>query len=107
MSIVNEISEKLNYSVLSVTKEENNGVIRFIECVNESSAIITDSFHATVFSILFNKPFVTFLQRDAGIERILSLNNTFNIGNRLYRYSEKEKIKSNETLSILNPLNVY
>lgn len=38
----------------------NCGPIEFIKFVNESSTIFTDSFHGTVFSLIFNKPFYVF-----------------------------------------------
>ena len=99
--IANKISEKLNFDILSVTINENNGVTKFIEYLSKSSAIITDSFHGTIFSILFNKPFLTFLIKETEEERLLSLNNTFNLGNRLFKYSDKEKLKNNIILKLL------
>ena len=47
--------------------------------------VITDSFHGTVFAILFNKPFFVFGNKTRGTSRFNSLLNTFNLANH---YSE-------------------
>lgn len=45
--------------------------------------IITDSFHGTVFSILFNKPFLSIVNLDRGASRFYSLLKLFNLEDRL------------------------
>lgn len=45
--------------------------------------VITDSFHGTVFSILFNKPFVVLNNKGRGTARLNSLLKMFNIQNRI------------------------
>lgn len=47
--------------------------------------VITDSFHGTVFAILFNKPFFVFGNKTRGTSRFNSLLNTFNLAKH---YSE-------------------
>lgn len=49
----------------------------------EAQMVITDSFHACVFSILFNKPFWVVENKKRGIARIKSLLETFSLGNRI------------------------
>jgi len=39
------------------------GPREFIDYINSANAVFTDSFHGTIFSILFNTPFVTFKRR--------------------------------------------
>ena len=51
---------------------------------NHSKAIFTDSFHGTVFSIIFKKPFITMKNYKRGGERFLSLLNPINLTNRLF-----------------------
>lgn len=50
--------------------------------------VVTDSFHACVFSILFNKPFIAIGNIQRGISRFSSLLNMFNLQDRLI--DEKE-----------------
>ena len=51
--------------------------------------IITDSFHGTVFSIIFNKPFIVVANKGRGLSRFTSLLKKFGLENRLI-YSIKE-----------------
>lgn len=45
--------------------------------------IFTDSFHGTVFSILFNKPFLVIMNKRRGSDRFNSLLNCFGLNGRL------------------------
>jgi exopolysaccharide biosynthesis predicted pyruvyltransferase EpsI len=45
--------------------------------------VITDSFHGTVFSILFNIPFLAIGNKNRGLARFQSLLNMFNLSDRL------------------------
>lgn len=49
----------------------------------DASLIVTDSFHACVFSILFNKTFLVFPNETRGTARIQSLLSSFNMNNRM------------------------
>lgn len=55
----------------------------WIDAFHRSDFIITDSFHGTVFSILFNKPFLSVVNYDRGASRFYSLLNKFNLEGRL------------------------
>ncbi len=54
--------------------------------------MITDSYHGTVFSIIFKKPFITFINNKRGNIRFFSLNQTLNLGNRFIDKNEFIKI---------------
>ena len=49
----------------------------------DAKLVVTDSFHACVFSILFNKPFFVIGNANRGMSRFTSLLNTFKLSNRL------------------------
>lgn len=49
----------------------------------KANFIITDSFHGTVFSILFNKPFLAVVNYDRGASRFYSLLKKLNLESRL------------------------
>lgn len=51
----------------------------------DAEFVITDSFHASVFSILFNKPFLVIKNKSRGVARIESLLNEFEIPNRVVK----------------------
>ena len=55
----------------------------WIKGFHEADFIITDSFHGTVFSILFNKPFVAIVNNSRGASRFRSLLEIFDLKNRL------------------------
>ena len=97
---INQINTIYKYKIFWV--KEN--IRDFIYGIYYSKAIITDSFHGTIFSIIFNKPFIAFLNEGTGVERFISLKGIFDIGNRLY------DIQSNKTIpniSLLEkPLNL-
>ena len=64
----------------------------WLSAFQSSSFVITDSFHGTVFSIIFNKPFIVIGNEYRGLSRIHSLLKLFNIENRLVSNFEKEYI---------------
>ena len=57
--------------------------------MNISEAIITDSFHGTVFSIIFNRPFLTIGNKTRGETRIHSLLNLLGLQSRCVDGSRK------------------
>lgn len=74
---LNDKSDSLTYSF---------GPSEFVYLFHHTSLVFTDSFHACVFSILFNKPFLVFdrnnlneINMNSRIETLLSL---FNLSNR-------------------------
>lgn len=54
----------------------------------DAEFVVTDSFHACVFSILFGKPFVVVGNKERGMARFESLLRTFGLGNRLVNCME-------------------
>lgn len=49
----------------------------------DAEFVITDSFHACVFSILFKKPFIVYGNKDRGLSRFTSLLNMFGLQDRI------------------------
>ncbi|NJA05740.1 polysaccharide pyruvyl transferase family protein [Methylococcaceae bacterium WWC4] len=58
-------------------------VTRWIRGFYDAKFVITDSFHGTVFSILFNKPFLVVDNKNRGTARFLSLLNAFGLQGRI------------------------
>lgn len=95
--IVALIKKGLNlkpFTVMPAAKFENVGNKRLKDCVlpsvtawirgfMDAEYIITDSFHGTVFSIIFNKPFIAIANRQRGITRFTSLLKMFGLESRL------------------------
>lgn len=61
----------------------NVGVENWLLAFKYCDYIITDSFHGTVFSILFKKPFVVLINKQRGATRFTSLLNMFDLGDRI------------------------
>lgn len=58
----------------------------------DAKIIITDSFHACVFSIIFNKPFICIGNKDRGMSRFYSLLSIFGLQNRLVDISNVDRL---------------
>ena len=60
----------------------NAGPKEFVKLIAEAEYVVTNSFHATVFSIIFNKKFSVFYKY-SNISRISDILNTLGIGKQL------------------------
>lgn len=71
------------------------GPAEFISLVKHADYVLTDSFHATVFSLIYHKQFVAFPRGNAkGMEsRLLSLTRIFECEERFCNVDEKERYK--------------
>ena len=58
----------------------------------DADFVVTDSFHGTVLSILFNKPFVSLLNSGRGAARFYSILREFGLENRLITEYDEAKI---------------
>ena len=97
-----ESSSKLKYKIFKLDLNESYYIENFLFGINISQAVITDSFHGTVFSIIFNKPFISFLNRKRGKGRFDSLKEIFNLENRIL---DINVLNPNINL-LLKPLNI-
>ena len=74
-------------------------VEKWIAGFRDAKLIITDSFHACVFSIIYNKPFVVIGNKERGMSRFVSLLKEFHIEDRLVcEVNEIDKIQNLLTL---------
>lgn len=58
-------------------------VEKWLRAFHDAEFIITDSFHACAFSIIFNKPFIVYGNKERGFARFESLLNMFGLEDRL------------------------
>lgn len=71
-------------------------VEQWLSNICKSKLVITDSFHACVFSILFNTPFVVWTNEERGNTRVESLLNMFDLQDRIVKsYSDFKRVKDN------------
>ena len=87
--VVNAIAKKTGYSVVNGNRVAGGSdkvfpsVDDWIQNINRAAFVVTDSFHGTVFSILFNKPFIAIGNVNRGMNRFLSLLGMFDLQERL------------------------
>ena len=81
--VIKEASKKFNYKIYRHNIKKGDYIESFIFGISNCQAVITDSFHGTAFSINFNKPFLSFINRLRGKARFDSLKEIFNLGNRI------------------------
>lgn len=71
---IKEIKSKKYFSVEDIFTPNGYASVReFVRLIRNASIVITDSFHGTVFSILFNTPFYSVSLKDKGDDRIQNL----------------------------------
>lgn len=61
------------------------GPAEFVGLFANASYVVTDSFHGTIFSIQFHKPFYTYIAIEKSSSRISSLLNKLNLSKRILR----------------------
>lgn len=95
--LINYVGERFGYEVFSAhqkTKPDANTIKNIEDCIfpkvttwlnafKQAEFVITDSFHGTVFSILFNKPFLVIANINRGKSRFDSLLELYGLQDRL------------------------
>lgn len=66
-------------------------VENWIQGFYDADFVITDSFHACAFSIIFNKPFIVYGNASRGLARFKSLLSIFNLSNRFITSTDDYK----------------
>lgn len=93
-NIINKIAKKLGLDVkcsnsdvenlqLEPTQRVQPPIEDWLQGIRDANFVVTDSFHACVFSIIFNKPFIVIANKDRGIARYQTLLSLFNLEKRI------------------------
>lgn len=89
ISILKKVAERLSLNEYNILKEfDSNAFVypsveKWLSCYASASFIVTDSFHGTVFAILFNVPFVVVINEKRGSARFETLLDTFKLKDRV------------------------
>lgn len=108
-AFVNTISKEKNLKSFTVNSrvEDPNASLnnqvqppieKWLRAFYDAKAVITDSFHGCVFSIIFNKPFVLIANNKRGMARFDSILKISNQQNRLITHLEDNNINYEKTL---------
>ena len=90
-NFLKKISKK--YKIYFINTRTKNNIKKFIYGIYHCKAVITDSFHGNIFSIIFNKPFISFVYKTKGKERFNTLKTIFNLHNRIFEYNSIPNIE--------------
>jgi len=99
---IKKIKKAYNYKIYFLTLNLKNLIEKFIYGISKCKGVITDSYHGTIFSIIFNKPFISFVLEYKGIERFNTLKEKFNLKNRIFDLKTNPNINLLETPLIIN-----
>ncbi len=83
--IVSEISSEKNLVPFFIRDDDRvkPSVESWLQAFNDAEFVVTDSFHACVFSLIFKKPFIVIGNKDRGMSRFDSLLVEFGMKERL------------------------
>lgn len=98
IDILEDISKRLNLPVRKIKLEKDISKIpmsklksltypsiqEWLASFAQANFVVTDSFHGTVFSIIFNKPFVVLPNKGRGVARFESLLKDISLENRIF-----------------------
>lgn len=76
------------------TVSDNDTIELWLSCFRDAAFVVTDSFHGTAFSIIFNKDFYVFGNEKRGNSRFDSLLETFNLKDRMVNNALPKNIES-------------
>lgn len=88
LKVIKDVSKNKGIPYLIVEAEsqllEGDSVEKWLSYFRDASFVLTDSFHGTIFSILFQKEFLVFRNKSRGNSRFDSLLSVFNLNDRIY-----------------------
>ena len=116
--VIEETCDNMKVKIIDILERKieffNTSPEEFIYLINNADIVFTDSFHACVFSIIFNKKFVVYdreNQESSMNSRIENLFSLFGLNNfqygKIYNFSEidnKEKVLENNRIEVLDYL---
>ena len=76
------------------------GVEEFLKAFSNADFVITDSFHGTAFSIIFNKPFLSIGNYRRGYERFVDLLSRLKLKDRLVQNPQQIPLEEKYTMPI-------
>lgn len=77
-------------------------ITKWLRSFMDAKLVITDSFHGTVFSIIFNKPFYVLINVTRGSARFTSLLKLFGLEDRIISSIEDVKVENNINWEFVN-----
>lgn len=86
---IDVISKQIGYKVFYIEKDSEIGPDEFLDVIDHAELVLTDSYHVTIFSIIYQRPFINFTRSGIGKtmnSRFETLYRMLNIRNRTWEY---------------------
>jgi hypothetical protein len=99
------MAETNNLEIVNLADKKNlnyytSGPREFLDFINSASLVLTDSFHASIFSIIFNTPFIVFDRVDNNLSMNSRINTLLGKFNLMSRYNLSLKSSNEEIFNI-------
>ena len=105
-SFIRKVQYQLKYKIYNIKLHDNDYIEKFLYGIFHSKGVITNSYHATLFAIIFNKPFVVFLSKYRGIERFKTIMNVYGIKDRFINILQEPNLNLLSTPLKINYTNI-
>ena len=100
---VNSKAEDITSQNVKIQDKIQPPVERWLRGFFDAKFVVTDSFHACVFSILFHKPFIVIGNKHRGLTRFVSLLSKFGLEDRLInKLDDIDKLDLRKTIDFTN-----
>ena len=97
--ILSTLAEKYNYKIIYIDIFKNKQTPEdFVAIIKNAEYVVTDSFHGTCFSLIYNKQFLTIYNKERGLSRFKTLEQLFNINSQFVAKFTNE----NDVINIIN-----
>lgn len=89
--LVNQIAKEKGLSTVYIRESRKGGIKieEWLAYFRDAEFIVTDSFHGTAFSLIFNKNFISICNQKRGSDRFTSLLNIFELADHLIMENEE------------------
>lgn len=79
---IDEVARRYKLRIINIMDDTNldeyiNGPSEFVYLISKAKIVMTDSFHACVFSFLFDKPFIVYERNSSNMQNMMSRIETF------------------------------
>ena len=105
-SLIRKAKYELGYKIIEIRLFDKEYIEKFLYVLNNCKAVITNSYHATIFSIIFNKPFIAFYSKKLGSERFFTIRDIYGIKDRFFDINENPDINLLNTPLIMNTTSI-
>ena len=112
LDLISDIARSLNLESKGIdtlfpnlgkkTSSMNPSINSWLENFMNSEFVVTDSFHGTMFCLIFNVPFVTIINRKRGTERYYPLIDKLNLREHFISDDELDKVSITSILDNIN-----